>query len=360
MKALILVGGFGTRLRPLTLSLPKPLVEFCNKPTVVHQIEALVEAGVDHVILGVGYRADIMETELKKHEERLGIKISLSYEDEPLGTAGPLALAREMLLENPEKPFFVLNADVVCGYPFKNMLDFHSKHGCEGTICVTKVEEPSRYGVVVYADDGKIDRFVEKPSSFVSNKINAGLYLFNTTILERIELKPTSIEKKIFPEMCKEAELYAMELPGYWMDVGQPKDFVIGSSLYLDHVSRTKPEILCKNQSCLGNVLVDKSATIGRNCQIGPDVVIGPDCVIEDGVCLQKTTVMQGCRIGSHTWINNSIVGWRCKIGKWVRMEGVSVLGEDVTIRDELYINGGRILPHKEIGDSIPNPAIIM
>eukprot|EP00116_Pleurobrachia_bachei_P010671 sb/3470933/ len=138
MKALILVGGFGTRLRPLTLSLPKPLVEFCNKPTVVHQIEALVEAGVTHVILGVGYRADVMETELKKHEERLGIRITLSYEDEPLGTAGPLALARNELLEYKDRPFFVLNADVVCSYPFKTMLDFHQKHGCEGTICVSQ------------------------------------------------------------------------------------------------------------------------------------------------------------------------------------------------------------------------------
>lgn len=360
MKALILVGGFGTRLRPLTLSLPKPLVDFCNKPTVMHQIEALVDVGVTHVILGVGYRADIMETELKKHEERLGIKISLSYEEEPLGTAGPLALARDMLDTEGSDKFFVLNSDVICTYPFQSMLDFHNKHGCEGTICVTKVEEPSRYGVVVYSEDGKIERFVEKPQTFVSNKINAGLYLFNKDILKRIELKPTSIEKKIFPEMSKEGELFAMELQGYWMDVGQPKDFIVGANLFLENASQKNAGILSKHPCVLGNVLVHETAVIGKDCQIGPNVVVGPNVVIEDGVCIQDSTIMRSSKIGSHTWISNSIVGWKCQIGKWVRMEGVSVLGEDVTIKDELYVNGGRILPHKVIGSSVPTPTIIM
>lgn len=240
------------------------------------------------------------------------------------------------------------------------MLDFHTKHGCEGTIVVTKVEEPSRYGVVVYTEDGRIERFVEKPTTFVSNKINAGLYIFNTDILERIESKPTSIEKKIFPQMCKEGQLFTMELQGFWMDVGQPKDFIIGATAYLNHARKENTSILAKGDCILGNVLVHETATIGHGCQIGPDVVIGPNCVIEDGVSIQKSTILEGSRIGSHSWVSNSIIGWKCKVGKWVRMEGVSVLGEDVTIKDELYVNGGRILPHKEIGVSIPNPAIIM
>lgn len=135
MKALILVGGYGTRLRPLTLSYPKPLVEFCNKPMILHQIEALVEVGVKHVILAVSYQKDMfdsmIEKQLKEEEERLHIKISLSIETEPMDTAGPIALARGLLLddESANEPFFVLNSDIICDFPFKKMIEFHKSHG---------------------------------------------------------------------------------------------------------------------------------------------------------------------------------------------------------------------------------------
>lgn len=227
IKALILVGGYGTRLRPLTLSRPKPLVEFANKPMLIHQLEALVEAGVTEVVLAVSYRAQDMEKDLKKEALKLGVNLIFSHESEPLGTAGPLALASNTLSENDE-PFFVLNSDIICDFPFKEMVAFHKSHGKEGTICVTKVEEPSKYGVVVYEESGCITDFIEKPQEFVSNKINAGMYIFDGSILKRIKLQPTSIEKEIFPDMAKEKQLYAMDLKGFWMDVGQPRDFLTG------------------------------------------------------------------------------------------------------------------------------------
>merc|ERR1712018_478580 len=234
MKALILVGGYGTRLRPLTLSRPKPLVEFANKPILLHQIEALVDCGVAHVVLAVSYQADQLEQEMQVEAARLGISISFSHEKEPLGTAGPLALARDILGKD-DAPFFVLNSDVICDFPFRDMVAFHKAHGREGTIVVTKVEEPSKYGVVVYdSTTGQIEKFVEKPQEFVSNKINAGMYIFSTGILDRIEVKPTSIEKEVFPFMADDAQLFCMELNGFWMDVGQPKDFLTGMCLYLD------------------------------------------------------------------------------------------------------------------------------
>lgn len=189
MKALILVGGYGTRLRPLTLTKPKPLVEFANKAMVLHQIEALKRAGVDHVILAVSYLSDMLEKEMSHEAALMNIRITMSQEVEPLGTAGPLALASKYFAETPEEPFFVLNSDVICEFPFQEMLTFHRAHGKEGTIMVTKVEEPSKYGVVVYDQaTGRIRKFVEKPKEFVSNKINAGLYIFNTGILKRIEV----------------------------------------------------------------------------------------------------------------------------------------------------------------------------
>lgn len=358
MKALILVGGFGTRLRPLTLSLPKPLVPFANMPMVMHQVEALVEAGVDHVVLAVNYRAEIMEREMTKHAERLGIKISMSLENEPLGTAGPLALARDILKEDK---FFVLNSDVICQFPFKEVIEFHNKHGKEGTILVTKVSEPSKYGVVKYDDDGKIERFVEKPQIFVGNRINAGLYFFNPSILDRIELKPTSIEQEIFPAMASDDNLYAMDLPGFWMDVGQPPDYLIGMCLYLNSLKEKGDAKLSPPDDCfIGSVIAHPTAKIGRDCKIGPDVVIGPGVTIGDGCRLQRCTLMEGCVVKSHAWIKSAIVGWRCTIGAWARLEGITVLGEDVVVKDELYLNGARVLPHKSIKASVPEPTIIM
>lgn len=251
-RALILVGGYGTRLRPLTLSTPKPLVEFANKPILVHQLEALVSAGCKQVgclrnmklysfitkfllnqkvILAVSYRAEQMEAELKQEAQKLGVELIFSHETEPLGTAGPLALAKTLLSASQE-PFFVLNSDVICDFPFTQLEQFHRAHGKEGTIVVTKVEEPSKYGVVLYDEMGCIKNFIEKPQEFVSNKINAGIYIFNPSVLNRIEVKPTSIEKEVFPVMANEKELYAMDLSGFWMDIGQPKDFLTGMSIY--------------------------------------------------------------------------------------------------------------------------------
>ena len=360
MKALILVGGFGTRLRPLTLSAPKPLVQFANKPIVLHQVEALVRAGVRHVILAVSYRAELLEKEMRSQEERLGIKITISLETEPLGTAGPIGLASKHITVD-EEPFFVLNSDVICDYPFEKLLEFHKSHGKEGTIIVTKVDEPSKYGVVVYNEKtGEISRFVEKPKVFISNRINAGMYIFNTDILKRIKPQPMSIEKEVFPYMASDRELFAFDLDGFWMDIGQPKDYLTGMCLYLNYVRHTRPSSLASGEEILGNVLIHPTAKIGSGCRIGPNVVLGPDVVVDDGVCISRSTVLDGTRIKQHAWIKSSIIGWRSTVGRWVRMENVTVLGEDVQIQDELYINGARILPHKSIGVSVPEPQIIM
>jgi mannose-1-phosphate guanylyltransferase len=146
-----------------------------------------------------------------------------------MGTAGPIRLAKDLILkDNPSGLLFVFNSDVICHFPLDKMVDYHKAHGAEGTIMVTEVEDPSKYGVVVAQENGCIDRFVEKPSVFISNKINAGLYLFNISVIDRIENRPTSIEREIFPVMAADKKIYQMVLPGYWMDIGQPKDYMAG------------------------------------------------------------------------------------------------------------------------------------
>lgn len=221
MKALILVGGFGTRLRPLTFSCPKPLVEFANKATVAHQIQALAEVGVTDIVLAVGFQPDAMIEPIKEFEKQYNVRITCSHEKEPLGTAGPLQLAKDLLVkDNQEGLIFVFNSDVICDFPLKELKKLHQEKKAEATIILTKVQDPSKYGVVVTDAENKIERFVEKPQVFISDRINAGLYIFNTSVIDRIPLKFTMLEKDVFPQMAQEGKLFAMDLKGFWMDVG--------------------------------------------------------------------------------------------------------------------------------------------
>ena len=316
------------------------------------------------IVLAVNYRPETMVEHMKCMEAQFNVNITFSVETEPLGTAGPLALARHVLDKDSE-PFFVLNSDVICDFPFERMIQFHKAHGKEGTILVTKVEEPSKYGVIVtMPDSNQIDRFVEKPREYVSNRINAGIYLFLPSMLNRIEPRPTSIEKEIFPSMAQQGALFSMDLDGFWMDIGQPKDFLHGTGLYLAYLQYICPaqlELQSKINSIINEpVMIHPTAIIGSDCKIGPNVVIGPGVHIGDGVRLSKCVIMEAATLGNYVWITSSIIGWRCRIGNWTRLEGVSVLGEDVQVNDEVYVNGGLVLPHKSITTSIVSPEIIM
>ena len=262
LKALILVGGFGTRLRPLTFSKPKPLVEFINKPMLVHQIEALKEVGVDEVILAVNYQSEKMQDFLNIVSEKYKIKLSLSKENEPLGTAGPIGLAKEILLKAEGEEIFVFNSDITCKFPLKEMLEFHRKHGKEGTIATTKVKDPSRFGVIV-SENNKILRFVEKPKEFVGDDINAGLYVFNKKFLNRVNPVPTSIEREVFPQMASDGELYKFSLEGFWADIGQPKDFLFGTKLFLEHLNKNNKDLLQKESNIIkGNVFFGENVKV--------------------------------------------------------------------------------------------------
>jgi len=331
---------------------------------ILHQIEALAAAGVTDIVLAVSYRPEVMIEKLTEYEKTFGVKITFSLETEPLGTAGPLALAREILTKD-DSPFFVLNADVICNYPFQQLLEFHKSHGKQGTIVATKVEEWNKYGVIVpHQGTTQIDRFVEKPREFVGNRINAGIYVFSVDMLDRIELRATSIEQEVFPSMASQGQLHMFDLEGYWMDVGQPKDYLTGTCLYLSSMTKRNPEALAlpsvHSFVHAGNVLVDPTATIGQNCKIGPNVVIGPNCVIGNGVRLQRCVLFSGSKVKDHAWIKSAIIGWNSTVGKWGRLEGVTILGDDVCVRDEVYVNGGSVLPHKVISANVEVPQIIM
>lgn len=367
LKALVLVGGYGTRLRPLTFTKPKPLVDFVNKPIVLHQIEALVAAGVKHIILAVAFRAHALEEALVHYGEQLGVKIEFSIEDVPLGTAGPIALAQSLLDPEDADPFFMLNADISCVYPFAELLKFHRAHGEEGTIVVTRVDDPSKYGVVVEVPGtgGQIKQFVEKPTGksgqpFLSDRINAGMYIFSKNIIKRIKPVRTSIERQIFPYMAAEGKLYMMELKGYWMDIGQPKDYLVGQKLHLADLRASEStrsdgqKALADPKTCkiYGSVIVDPTAKIAPTCVLGPNAVIGSGCVVADGARIRDSTIMKGATVGTGAYVNNSIVGEASRIGSWARLEDLCVLGDDVTVPDETFLKGVKVCPHRAVKSS--------
>ena len=255
-KALLLVGGYGTRLRPLTFSKPKPLIEFINKPILSHQIEALKSVGVDEIVLAINYQPEKMYDFIKEAETKYNIKITCSKEEVPLGTAGPIGLAKEILLKSESDDIFVFNSDITCRFPLKEMLEFHRFHKREGTIATTRVKDPSKFGVILSDENNKISDFVEKPDVFVGNNINSGLYIFNKNFLKRVEAKPISIEREVFPQMAKEGELYIYPLEGFWADIGQPLEYLNGTKLYLTDAAINSSAELSKGNNIAGNVCI--------------------------------------------------------------------------------------------------------
>lgn len=331
MKGVILVGGFGTRLQPLTYTQPKPLIPFANKPIIKHQIEALAEAGVTEVILAIGHMQEKIKENLHGYGEQLGIQISYSFEETPMGTAGPLSLLRQKLEEDGD-PFFVLNSDVICTFPFKEMVQYHRRHRGDGTILLTKVDTPSKYGVVIADKKGQVINFVEKPQEFVGDRINAGVYLFTRQILKYIEERPMSIEKDVLPRMIKERVVKIFDLKGFWMDIGQPKDYVLGNTLY--HINNPSAQ------------MIDKTARISPSAIIGKNTTIGPNVEIEDGVEIENSIVFEGACIKKNALIADSIIGWGTTVGRWSRIEDYSVLGANVSVQEGIYITRGRIQPN--------------
>lgn len=329
-KAIILVGGYGTRLRPLTYTVPKPLVPFANKPILKHQIEALAKVGIKEVVLALNYYSELIIKEVRQYSSEFNISIIYSKEQDPLGTAGPLALARKYL-EN--HVFFVLNSDVTCEFPFAEMMAFHMSHGKEGTILSTNVDDPSRYGLISLEDNTSlIKSFLEKPKEITTNRINAGIYILNPSVLDRIELRECSIEREIFPAMASEGQLHVFDLKGFWMDIGQPVDYIKGQGLYLRHQEACSREV-----SVTGGFPIEDNVVIGRNVRMGKNVQIS------------NSAIFDNAEIGDDVVIKDSIVGWNVKIEDGATINNCSVLGFAVNVEKSATLSSVKILPNESV-----------
>lgn len=253
-------------------------------------------------------------------KKKYGVTVTMSHEKVPLGTFGAVKMAEEILKkDNSEGKFFLCNADISCNYPFQKMLDtLNSKENAEGVMVLTKVEEPSKYGVVLYDEEGKVSKFVEKPKVWVGDRINAGMYLLKTSVLDRLDtLRKCSIEREIFPAMVKDNQLFCINLEGHWMDVGQPKDYIAGIGMHLDFLSKEENGGLAQadDKHIIGNVLIHPTAKVSPNAVIGPNVTIGENVTIEEGVRLKDVALLQDVVVKRNAFISRSIVGWGSTIG---------------------------------------------
>lgn len=332
MHAVVLVGGFGTRLRPLTFSTPKPLLPIANVRQLEHLIANLATAGVTHVALALGFKP---EPFFDAFPEGVcaGVQLHYAVEPEPLDTAGAIAFAaRDAGIDDT---FIVMNGDIICDLDVAALVDFHRAHGAEGTLHLTEVSEPSLYGVVEVSADGWVQRFVEKPSpgETTSRVINAGTYVLEPSVLNRIpQSQRISIERVVFPQMVADGTLAAMATSDYWIDTGRPDTYLQAN---LDLIDGTRAHIL---SSVAPHCSIDSSASVVHSV-VGEGSTIGAQCVIADSVLLP----------GAH--VGNRVRLERCLI--------MGTVGDDASLVDcvvgaDGVVAAGQVL----MAEKIPSPEL--
>jgi len=355
LKAVILAGGFGTRLRPLSCTRPKILFPIVNKPLLEWTFERLAKHNVDEVIIAANFQS---ETAMKQHRmSHHGLKVKYSRDppSEPLGSGGPIKKAERLI--GHEDSFLTLNGDVFADISYTELLEKHRKTKALATIALTKVKEPSRYGVAVLDKNGRIQEFIEKPAKgkAPSNLINAGAYALNAEIFEYIPSgKKVSIEREIFTKLAQEGKLYGHVFEGLWFDIGKPEDYLQVNRTLMNMISN-RPKLRVKGKVTIKNpVAFDKGVRIAERSVIGPNAVLGKNVIIGKNVHLKETTVFPQTVISDFCSINGAIIGDNVAIGKRAKIERGCILGDHVKIGDNITLAAGvSVCPAKEITKSI-------
>jgi mannose-1-phosphate guanylyltransferase len=362
VQALILAGGEGTRLRPLTSTVPKPVVPLVDRPFIVYMIEWLRGHGVDDLILACGFMADGVRSVLGDGSG-LGVQLRYIEEPEPLGTGGPLKFAEDLLAER----FFMLNGDVLTDMDLTAQLRQHESTGARATLALIGVDDPSSYGLVRLAADLSVREFVEKPSPEEggTHLINAGAYILERDVLDGMAPAGTkiSIEREVFPTLVGHG-LHGYEASGYWMDIGTPERYLQATFEILEGDVRTE---VGRAVAAAGGVLrhgdsgagvVHGPALIGEGCEladgshIGARTVLGRRVTVSSSAHIDNSVILDGARIGAGTRITGSIVGPDVTIGDHCRVEGRVVLGQGVRVGSgNTLMQGMRIFPGVQLPD---------
>jgi mannose-1-phosphate guanylyltransferase len=365
MQALILAGGEGTRLRPLTSTVPKPVVPLVDRPFIAFMIDWLREHGVDDIVMSCGHLASGVRNVLGDGEA-FGIRLRYVEEPRPLGTGGALKFAEQLLDER----FLMLNGDVLTDLDVSGQLEQHERTGATATLALTPVDDPTAYGLVRNNDDCAVTEFVEKPSpdQIDTRNISAGVYVLERAVLEMLEAgEPASIERVVFPRLVGDG-LYGCVSRGYWLDIGTPERYLQGTfdilegSVGTQVAERMGAGYLCIEQGVESQGRIVPSALVESGCRIGEGARIGGRAVLEHGVSVGENTtiegsvVMRGAEIGANCTLRGCIVAGGVRIGDNCLVDGMSVLGEGVTIgAGNVVSNGARVFP----GVSLPDHALL-
>ncbi len=320
----MLVGGFGTRLRPLTLGVPKQMLPVAGMTMLERVVQRLGEHDVDEVVLSLGYRPEVF-TEAFPDGTCRGVKLTYAVEPEPFDTAGAIAFAADRA--GLDERFLALNGDVLTDLDLAALVGQHERTGAAATIALTPVEDPSRFGVVPIDSDGRVEAFIEKPDpgDAPSNWINAGTYVLEPEVLELVPRGTrVSIEREVFPALVERSELFAMQSEGYWIDAGTPEAYLRANLDYLDGV-RDLPG------APAAVVGVDASAQLSSDCKVTRSV-LGRGCVVGPGATITDAVLHDGVRVQPGATVEGSLVGAGAVLGESSHVRGLAVVGSDVDL----------------------------
>jgi mannose-1-phosphate guanylyltransferase len=364
MQAVILVGGEGTRLRPLTSTVPKPVVPLVDRPFISFMLEWLGQHGVDDVIMSCGFLATSVRNVLGDGSG-LGLRLRFVEEPDPRGTAGALKFAEPMLDER----FLVLNGDVLTDIDLSAQISQHEQTGAKATLALVPVADPSAYGLVHLREDRSVRDFVEKPSpdAIDTNLISAGAYVLEREILELVPSdRNVSIEREVWPLLIGKG-LYGFPTESYWLDIGTPERYLQGTFDIIEgNVQTAVGERLGSDWLAIdagarvrGRVIppavLERGVEVAESAQVGSLVVLGEDVSVGAHATVERSVILNGAEIGEGAILRDCIVAAGCRIGARTSLGGGAVLGEGVTVgADNVIAHGARIFP----GVTLPDGAI--
>ncbi len=314
LEAILLVGGQGTRLRPLTISTPKPMLPVAGYACTEHQIALAREAGIGRIVLGTSYRAEVFESHFG-HGEEFGVELVYAVEDEPLGTGGAIKNAAQYLTCGPDDPVVVFNGDVLTGLDIKGLVQKWRDANADVALYLTRVEDPRPYGLVPTDATGRVLEFLEKPTTpaeIVTDQINAGCYIFKRSVIDSIPSdRPVSVERETFPALlAADRMVIGVVDDGYWLDLGTPLAFAKGSA---DLVQGIAPSPLLVGRT--GPAIIEKSATVDRSATITGGSYIGHNATVGAGAVIDRSVIFNEVQISSGSRVTNSIISTAAHVG---------------------------------------------
>jgi mannose-1-phosphate guanylyltransferase len=358
LKALILAGGFATRLRPLSCSRPKTLFPIVNRPLLEWIFERLANDGIDEAVLAVNAITQFYVKQQRPSRHGLKVKFSIDPPKMPLGTAGPIKKAEKLL--GHDEPFIVLNGDIFADLNYRELLDTHIKTKALATIALCKVDDPCRYGVAEIANGNCIKRFIEKPAKgkAPSNLINAGVYVLSPKVFDYIPSgRAVSMEREVFPKLAEEGKLCGHLVEGLWIDIGKPEEYLEANKIILDSLASTLKQQRANGFEIKNPVAFDKGVSIAEKSVIGPCAILGKNVTVGKNAQISNSVIFPNVEIDEFVSINGALIGEGARIGKHVKIRNGCIIGDHTKVRDNLELSG-KVCPGKEVAENILKPKI--